>query len=130
MFLSHITYNGFVKIISGNFNGSAYYSTSQRDYCDIRGTSTDIYDHISTWLRNVNSGSNGCCNRFFDNGNLSCTCGISGILYRLLFYFCGTTRYTDTDSRFSSEEVLTYCLLNEIFYHLFRDGIIRNNTLS
>ena len=129
MFLSHITDNCLIKIISGNFNWCTYYRTAQWNYCNICGSSSDIYNHISTRSCNIDTCSNCCCNWFFNNCNFSCSCLISCILYRLLLNLCYTTWYTDTDS-WLTECFLSQCLLNKVLNHLLCYGIIRNNTLA
>ena len=68
MFLTHITNNGFVEIISGDLDGSADYRTSQRDHGDIGSTTADIHDHVTAGLGDINSGTDCCCNGLFYDG--------------------------------------------------------------
>ena len=123
MFLSHIADQGFVKIISCNFHGSAHNRTTQRNDCDIRSTSSDIYDHVSAWSGNINTGTDCCCNWFLNNLYFAGSCLISCILYGFLFNLCNTTRYADADARLT-KALLSKCLLDEILDHLLCDGII------
>ena len=49
VFLSHVTDNRLVKIISGDLDGSADNRSPQRNHGDVRGTAADIHDHVAAW---------------------------------------------------------------------------------
>ena len=103
MLLSHISNNRLVKIITGNLNRCTYYGTSKRNNRNIRSTTTDIYDHITAWLRNIDTSSDCCGYRLLDNLYISCSCCICCIFYRLLLYLCYSTRNTNRNSWLSSK---------------------------
>ena len=114
MFLSHIADKGFIEVISGRLDRGADYSTAERDDCDIRSTASDIYDHISACLGDIDSGTDCCCNRLFDNADLTGTCLVSRILYGLSLNFRCTARDADCDTRFSQGS-LSDRFVDEIF---------------
>ena len=101
MFLSHIADESLIEVISGSLNRSTYYSTSERDHCDIRSTASDIYDHVSACLGDIDSCTDSCRNRLLDNADLTGTCLISCILNGLSLNLCRSARDADSDTRFS-----------------------------
>ena len=129
MLLTHITYDRFIKIITGDLYRCADNSTAQRDHSDICSTTTDIHDHISARSGNINTGSDSCCDRLLNNKYFSCACLISSILNCLLLYLSNTARYADSDLRLT-ERLLSNCLLNKMIQHLFRYREIRDHSLT
>ena len=129
MFLSHETNNRLIKIITRDLNGSADYSSSKRDDCNICGTASDIHDHISAWSGNIDSGSDCCCDRLLNDGNLSGTCLVGSIFYCLLLYLCNAAGNTDSDTGLT-ESSLPQRFLDKVFHHFLGYGIIRDNTLT
>ena len=128
MFFTHITDDCLIKIISRHLNRCIHNSAAQWDYRNIRSTSADIYNHIPTWLCNINSRANRGRYRLFNQVHFPRTCRISSLFYRFLFHFCDTTGHTDTNTRFF-ECSLTKRLSDKIFDHLFCHCIIRNHAL-
>ena len=129
VFLTHITNNSFVEIISGDLDGSADYRTSQRDHGDIGSTTADIHDHVTAGLGDINSGTDCCCNGLFNDGYLSGTCLIGSIFYGFLLYFRNAAGYADRDTGLT-EGSLTQSLLDKILHHFLSYGIVGDNTLT
>ena len=129
MFLTHIADKRLIEIITGDLNGGTDNRTPQRNNCDIGSTTANIHNHVSTGLGNINSCTNRCCNRLFDNGYFTCTGLQSRIFNSLPLYLGNSARYTDRNTGLP-ECLPSHCLLNEIFHHLFCDAVIGNNTLT
>ena len=129
MFFTHISHNGFIKIIACDLDGSTDYSTSQRYDCDIGSTAADIYDHITARLGNINTCTDSSCDGFLNNGNLSGTCLVGSIFYCLLLYLCNAAGNTDSDTGLT-ESSLPQRFLDKVFHHFLGYGIIRDNTLT
>ena len=113
MLLSHVTDQSLIKVITCNLDGSAYYGSAKRDDCDICSTATDINDHVSAGLGNINSGTDGSCYRLLNDGNLAGTCLIGSVLNGLLLDLSRTARNADCDTRLAKGS-FTYCLIDEI----------------
>ena len=99
--LSHIADQRLIKIITRNLDGGAYYGSAQGDDCDIRSTASDIYDHVSACLGNIDSSTDRCGNRLLDDADLAGTCLVSCVLNSLSLNLCRTARDADSDTRFS-----------------------------
>ena len=129
MFFTHVTNDGFIKIITCDLDGSADYGTSQGDYRDIGSTTTDIYDHITAGLGNIDSGTDSGCNGLLNDGYLSGTCLISSVFYCLFLYFRNTAGYADSNTGLT-EGSLTQRLLDKILHHFLCYGIVGDNALT
>ena len=101
MFLSHIADESFIEVISGRLDGCTYDRTAEGDHRDIRSTASDIYDHVTTCLGNIDTGANGCRNRLLDDADLAGTCLVSCVLNGLSLNLCRSARDADSDTRFS-----------------------------
>ena len=129
MFLTHVTHDRLIEIVSRDLNGSADNRTAQGNYRDIGSAAADIHDHIAAGLGNVNPCTDRRSNGLLYDGDLSGARLISGILNRLLLYFRNTAWHTDRNAGFP-ECLLTQSLLDKIFHHLLCYLIVRDNTLS
>ena len=129
MLLPHVAHNRIIKVISGNLNRSINHSSAQRDNRHIRRTASDIYDHIAARSGNIDSSTDCSSHRFFDQSDFTSSCCIGRLFNCLTFYFCHSTRHTDTDSRLT-ESSPAHCFLHKIFDHLFCHCIIRNHALT
>ena len=114
MFFAHVAHDCLIKIISGNLDGSADNDSSKRNNSDVGCSSSDVHDHISAWLCDIDSGADGCRNRFFNNGYFPCTCLVGRILNCLFLYFRGTARHTHADARLPSENRLSDGAVDEV----------------
>ena len=101
MFLSHIADESFIEVISGRLDGCTYDRTAEGNHRDIRSTASDIYDHVSACLGDIDSCTDRCRNRLLDNADLTGTCLISCILNGLSLNLCRSARDADSDTRFS-----------------------------
>ena len=106
MFLSHVTNQCLVEVITSHFNRSADYGTAQGNNGDICRTTTNIYDHVAARLGNINTSADRSCYRLLDDRNLSCASLISRILNRLALYLGRTARDADADTRLMSTSLL------------------------
>ena len=123
VFLTHITDQSLVEIVSGDLDRCTYNRSTQRDDSDIRSTSSDIYDHISAWSCNINSGSDCSCDRLLNNFYLAGTSLIRCVLNGLLLYFSNTARYADADA-WLTEALLAKSFLDKVLDHLLGNGVI------
>ena len=123
MFLSHVTDQCLVEVITSHFNRSADYGTAQGNNGDICRTTTNIYDHVAARLGNIDTSADRSCYRLLDDRNLACASLISRILNRLALYLGRTARDADADTRLA-ECLLADCLVDEIFHHLLCHCII------
>ena len=127
--LTHVTNDCFVEVVTCDLDRSRYYRSAKGDHCDISCTTTDINDHITAWTGDVDTSTDGSCDRLLDNGYLTSTCCIGSILNSTLLNLCYTRWYADRDTRLTVR-LLTNCLLDEILNHLLCYGVIRDNTLT
>ena len=129
MLFSHITDDSFIKVIACNLNWCRYNCTAKRDNCDICCTTTYIYDHIAAWLNDIDTCTDSCCYRLFDEANVSGPCHTCSIFYGLTLNFSYTWRNAYSDKRFtidSTSESLGY----EVLHHLLCDLVITDNALT
>jgi len=101
VFFPHITDEGLVEVVSSHFDGRADNGAAQGNHGDIRRTASDIDDHVTAGLGDVDSGSDGCRNRLLDDADLSGACVVGGVLNGLLFHLCGAAGDADCDPRLS-----------------------------
>jgi len=95
--LSHITHQGLIEIVSGSLDGGAYYGASQGDHRDIRSTASDIDDHVSAGLGNIDARSNGRRHRLLNDADLSGASLVGGVLNGLSLNLCGSAGDADCD---------------------------------
>ena len=123
MFLTHVTDNRLIKIVSRNFDGCTDHGASQGNNGNIRCSAADVNNHISARLGDIDACPDRCRNRFLDNGNLSCACLVGGILNRFLLHLGNTAGNAYRNARFP-EGFLPQSLLDEIFHHFLGYCII------
>jgi hypothetical protein len=88
-----------------------------------------IEEPIAAGFGDVDSGANGSGNRLFYNRNFAGS-GLHRCVFNGLFlYFGNAAWHTDGYARFA-EALASHRFLDEIFHHLFRHFIIRDNALT
>ena len=129
MLLPHVTEDGLIEVVAGHLDGLGNDRTVQCDHGDIRGTTTDVDDHVALRLTDVDAGTDGRRYRLLDDRDLTGTCVVSGILDGLLLDLGRTTWDADRDTRLP-EGTLADGLLNEVLQHLLRQGVVRDDALA
>ena len=127
--LTHIPYNGFVEIIPCNLDGSAYHRAAKGNHCDIRRAAADVHDHVPAGLRDIDARADSCRNGLFNDVHLPCACLIGSILHSLLLHLGDSAGNTHRNPGLS-EGSPAQCLLDEIFHHLLRHGIVGDDSLA
>ena len=128
MCFPYMTDDRFVKIVSRHFDRGGNDHATERDHRDIRGSSSDIDNHVAEWLRDIDTRTDGCCNRFFNDVNLSRSRLICGFFHRLALYFCHAAWHADTDARLA-KSLSPHGFLYKMLQHLFCNRIIRDYSL-
>ena len=127
--LPHVTEDGLVEVVAGDLDGLGNDRTVQCDHGDIRGTTTDVNDHVALRLTDVNAGTDGSRYRLLDDRDLAGTCVVSGILDGLLLDLGRTARDADRDARLP-EGTLADSFIDEVLQHLLRQGVVRDDALA
>ena len=127
--LPHVTEDGLIEVVAGDLDRFGNDRTVERDYGDIRGTTTDVDDHIALWLTDVDAGADCSRYRLLDDRDLAGTCMVSGILDGLLLDLGCATRDADRDARLP-EGTLADGFINEVLQHLLRQGVVRDDALA
>ena len=123
MLLPHIAHQCLVKVIACNLDGCADNRAPQRNDRNVGCTASDIHNHITAGLSDINTGADGRSNRLLDNGHFPGACLVGGILHCLFLNLSGSAGDTYADSGLA-QCFLAHCLADEIFKHLLCNGII------
>ena len=87
---AHVFQNIQVEFIPSNADTFIANNTTQSDNCNFSSTTTDINNHISLRLGDIDSNTNSSCHRFVYQINFFGTTALGAILYGTFFNFSDT----------------------------------------
>ena len=117
-----------IKFVSAHSDRTGSNDAAQRNHCALAGAAADIDDHAAGCLCYRQSGTDCCCHRLFDDGNMASTCLQRSLLNRSAFY-CGNAGWNTDDHTRTGKDGVVARFFDENLEHTCGDVKVRNDAI-